>query len=309
MSGFLAYLSRRLIAAVITLLGVIAVLVLTFQVLPGNPARVIAGPLASHEQVVKIRHSMGLDQPVVVQYWRYLEHIAHGNLGTSPRTGHTVLSEIKSRLPYTIELAILGTLLGVIFGIPLGILAATHKGRLFDTLASMIGVMGISMPVFWTGILLIVIFGVEFRLFPVSGADSPASYVLPSITLGVFSMAIVSRMTRSTMLETLDQDYVRTVRGKGVRESVAVRHALRNAFIPILTVISLQFGTVLGGAVLTETIFSWPGIGRLLVTSIEARDFPTVEGIVLIFAAMFILVNLVTDLLYSVIDPRVKLYR
>lgn len=309
MSGFLAYLTRRLIAAVITLLGVIAVLVLTFQVLPGDPARVIAGLRASPAQVEKIRESMGLDQPVVVQYWRYLEHIAHGNLGTSPRTGHTVLSEIGSRLPYTIELAVLGTLLGVIFGIPLGVLAATYKGRWPDALGSIIGVMGISMPVFWTGILLIVVFGVVFRLLPVSGADSPASYILPSITLGVFSMAIISRMTRSTMLETLDQDYVRTVRGKGVREIVAIRHALRNSFIPILTVISLQFGTVLGGAVLTETIFSWPGIGRLLVTSIQARDFPTVEGIVLVFATMFILVNLITDLLYTVIDPRVKLYK
>lgn len=309
MSGFLAYLLRRLFAAAITLLGVIAVLVFMFQVLPGKPARVIAGPMASAAQVEKIRHSMGLDQPVTVQYWRYLENIAHGNLGVSPRTGNSVLSEISSRLPYTLALAVLGTLLGVVFGIPLGILAATHKDRWVDFMGSMIGVMGISMPVYWTGILLIVFFGVVFKLLPVSGADTWASYVLPSITLGVFSMAIVSRMTRSTMLETLDQDYVRTVRGKGVREIVAIRHALRNAFIPILTVISLQFGTVLGGAVLTETIFSWPGIGRLLVTSIQARDFPMVEGIVLVFAAMFIIVNLVTDLLYTVIDPRVKLYR
>lgn len=309
MSGFLAYFTRRLLAAVVTLLGVIAVLVFTFQVLPGDPGRVIAGPMASAQQVEKIRHSMGLDEPVVAQYWRYLKHVAHGDLGKSPRTGDSVMSEIKSRLPYTIALAVLGTLLGVIFGIPLGILAATHKGRWPDAVGSVIGVMGISIPVFWTGILLIVLFGVVFKLLPVSGADTWSGYVLPSITLGIFSMAIVSRMTRSTMLETLDQDYVRTVRGKGVREIVATRHALRNAFIPILTVISLQFGTVLGGAVLTETIFSWPGIGRLLVTSIQARDFPTVEGIVLIFAIMFILVNLITDLLYTVIDPRVKLYQ
>jgi ABC-type dipeptide/oligopeptide/nickel transport system permease component len=309
MSDFIAYLIRRLVAAVITLLGVISVLVLTFQVLPGNPARVIAGMRASQAQVQKIRHSMGLDEPVVVQYWQYVDRVVHGDLGTSPRTGETVASEIASRLPYTIALAVLGTLLGVIFGIPLGVWSATYKGRLPDAVGSIIGVMGISMPVFWTGILLIVLFGVLLKLLPVSGADSPASYILPSITLGVFSMAIISRMTRSTMLETLDQDYVRTVRGKGVREVVAIRHALRNSFIPILTVISLQFGTVLGGAVLTETIFSWPGIGRLLVTAIQARDFPTVEGIVLIFAAMFILVNLITDLLYSVIDPRVKVYK
>src|SRR5699024_2654633 len=239
----------------------------------------------------------------------YIVDILHGNLGMSPRTGVPVFTEIAARLPYTIALAVLGTLLGVILGVPLGVWAAIREGKWPDTIGSMIGVMGISMPVFWTGILLIVLFGVILNLLPVSGADSAASFILPSITLGVFSMAIVSRMTRSTMLEVLDQDYIRTVRGKGVREIVAVRHALRNSFIPILTVISLQFGTVLGGAVLTETIFSWPGIGRLLVTSIQARDFPTVEGIVLVFATMFILVNLITDLLYTVIDPRVKLYK
>lgn len=308
MTEFLGYLVRRLLAAVITLLGVIAVLILIFHVLPGDPARVIAGLRASTEQVDKIRHAMGLDQPLVMQYWHYLVDIAHGNLGVSPRTGHPVLAEIGSRLPYTLALAVLGTLLGVIFGIPLGVWAAMRKGKWPDAVGSMLGVMGISMPVFWTGILLIVLFGVIFQLLPVSGAATWSSYILPSVTLGVFSMAIVSRMTRSTMLETLEQDYVRTVRGKGVREIVAVRHALRNSFIPILTVISLQFGTVLGGAVLTETIFSWPGIGRLLITSIQSRDIPMVQGIVLVFATMFILVNLITDLLYTVIDPRVKLY-
>lgn len=308
MGSFTAYFVRRLIAAVITLLGVIAVLVLVFQVLPGDPARVIAGPQASEQAVARIRSSMGLNEPVTVQYLRYLDHIAHGNLGVSPRTHEPVVEEIAHRLPYTVALAVFGTILGVIFGIPLGVLAATHKDKWADALGSVVGVTGISLPVFWTGILLIILFGVLLRLLPVGGAESPASFILPSVTLGLFSMAIVSRMTRSTMLETLDQDYVRTVLAKGVREITATRHALHNAFIPILTVISLQFGTVLGGAVLTETIFSWPGIGRLLVTSIQARDFPTVEGIVLIFAAMFIIVNFITDILYTVVDPRVKLY-
>lgn len=308
MNDFLGYLIRRLLAAIVTMLGVIAVLILIFHVLPGDPARMIAGLRASPETVAKIRHAMGLDQSVVVQYWHYLVDIVRGNLGVSPRTGIPVWTEIMSRLPYTISLAVFGTLLGVISGIPLGVWAAMRKGKWPDAVGSMIGVMGISMPVFWTGILLIVLFGVILNVLPVSGADSAASFVLPSITLGVFSMAIVSRMTRSTMLEVLDQDYIRTVRGKGVREITTVRHALRNSFIPILTVISLQFGVTLGGAVLTETIFSWPGIGRLLVTAIQSRDIPTVQGIVLVFAAMFIVVNLVTDLLYTVVDPRVKLY-
>jgi peptide/nickel transport system permease protein len=308
-SGFLTYLARRLVAAVITLLGVVLVMVLLVRALPGDPARIIAGLQATPDQVEKIRVSMGLDQPVPVQYWRYLVNLAHGSLGMSARFGTTVLSEIGHRLPYTIVLAVFGTLFGAIFGIALGVLAATHKGRWVDAFGSMLGVAGISMPVYWLGILLIVLFSVMLKLLPIGGADTPSSLVMPTITLGVFSMAVVSRMTRSTMLDTLDQDYVRTVRAKGVPERVAVRHALRNAFIPILTVIGLQFGTLLGGAVLTETVFSWPGIGQLLVQSIDNRDFPLVQGIVFVFAAMFIVLNIITDLLYSVVDPRVRLYR
>jgi ABC-type dipeptide/oligopeptide/nickel transport system permease component len=236
-------------------------------------------------------------------------NLAEGSLGTSARFGTSVLAEIGHRLPYTIALAVCGTFFGAIFGIALGVLAATHKGRWVDALGSMLGVAGISMPVYWLGILLIVLFSVQLRWLPIGGAEGLASLVMPTITLGVFSMAVVSRMTRSTMLDTLDQDYVRTVRAKGVAEWIAVRHALRNAFIPILTVIGLQFGTLLGGAVLTETVFSWPGIGQLLVQSINNRDFPLVQGIVFVFAAMFIVLNIVTDLLYSVVDPRVRLFR
>ncbi len=309
MSGFSAYLLRRLAAAVITLLGVVLVMVLLVRALPGDAARVIAGLQATPEQVEQVRLSLGLDQPVPVQYWRYVVNLAEGSLGTSARFGTSVLSEIGHRLPYTIALAVCGTFFGAVFGIALGVLAATHKGRWVDAFGSMLGVAGISMPVYWLGILLIVLFSVQLRWLPIGGAEGLASLVMPTITLGVFSMAVVSRMTRSTMLDTLDQDYVRTVRAKGVAEWVAVRHALRNAFIPILTVIGLQFGTLLGGAVLTETVFSWPGIGQLLVQSINNRDFPLVQGIVFVFAAMFIVLNIVTDLLYSVVDPRVRLFR
>ena len=309
MSGSLTYLARRLAAAVITLLGVILVMVLLVRALPGDAARIIAGLQATPEQVEQVRLSMGLDQPVPIQYWRYLDNVVHGSLGMSARFGTTVLSEIGHRLPYTLVLAVCGTVFGAIFGIALGVLAATHKGRWVDAFGSMLGVAGISMPVYWLGILLIVLFSVQLKLLPIGGADQLSSLVMPTITIGVFPMAVVSRMTRSTMLDTLDQDYVRTVRAKGVPERVAVRHALRNAFIPILTVIGLQFGTLLGGAVLTETVFSWPGIGQLLVQSINNRDFPLVQGIVFVFAAMFIVLNIITDLLYSVVDPRVRLYR
>jgi len=291
------------------LLGVIFVLVALVQFLPGDPARVIAGLRATPAQVARVRDEMGLDDSVFVQYWRFLENLAQGNLGVSVRTGDSVAAEIWARLPFTLELAVLGTLIGTIAGITLGVIAATHKDKWTDSFVSMIGVVGISMPVYWLGILLILIFAVWLHVLPASGASSLTSLILPSFTLGVFSMAIVARMTRSTMIDELGQDFVRTVRAKGVVERVVIyKHALRNAFVPILTVIGLQFGTLLGGAVLTETVFSWPGIGRLLVDSISARDFPMVQGIIFVFAAMFIVVNVITDLLYTVVDPRVRLY-
>ena len=300
---------RRLVASVVTLLGVIFVLVTLFKFVPGDPARVIAGLQATPAQVEAIRKTMGLEQTVFVQFWQFVDKLLHGNMGVSARTGNSVMAEIGQRLPFTLELAILGTQIGVIAGILLGVLAARHKGKVIDTISSMVGVMGISMPVYWLGILLIMLFSVQLKLLPIGGAASLTSLIMPTITLGVFSMAIVSRMTRSTMLDSLIQDYVRTARAKGVSEGIVVyKHALRNAFIPVLTVIGLQFGTLLGGAVLTETVFAWPGLGRLLVDSINARDFPMVQGIVLTFAAMFIIVNIITDFLYSVIDPRVRLY-
>jgi peptide/nickel transport system permease protein len=307
--GLSAYLMQRVLASVVTLLGVAFVLVSLIQFLPGDPARVLAGLRATPAQVERIREELGLDDSILVQYFRFLDNLVHGNLGVSVRTGDSVAAEIWARLPFTLELAFLGTLIGAVAGITLGVIAATHKDKWTDSFVSMIGVMGISMPVYWLGILLIMIFAVNLKVLPASGAASLSSLILPSVTLGVFSMAIVARMTRSTMIDELGQDYVRTVRAKGAIERVVVyKHALRNAFVPILTVIGLQFGTLLGGAVLTETVFAWPGIGRLLVDSISARDFPMVQGIIFVFAAMFIVVNVITDLLYTVIDPRVRLY-
>lgn len=302
-------MTRRLVASVVTLLGVGLVLVGLIQLLPGDPARMIAGMEAQQADVERIRRQLGLDEPIIVQYWRFLEHLLQGNMGVSVRTGSPVTEEIMARLPFTVELAVLGTLFGVVAGILLGVIAATHKDSWIDSIVSTVGVMGISMPVYWLGILLIVVFAVKLQVVPASGAASLSSLILPSLTLGVFSMAIVSRMTRSNMLDVLGRDYIRTVRAKGLVERVVVyKHALRNSFVPILTVIGLQFGSLLGGAVLTESVFAWPGLGRLLVDSINARDFPMVQGIVFTFAAMFIVVNIITDLLYTVVDPRVSLY-
>ncbi|MGH3343836.1 MAG: ABC transporter permease [Carbonactinosporaceae bacterium] len=302
-------MSRRVAASIVTLLGVAFIVVVLVRLMPGDPARVIAGLQASQTEVERIRQLLGLERPLMVQYWLFLDHLFHGNMGISARTGAPVLSEIWARLPFTIELAILGTVIGAVVGVLMGVAAATHRGGRIDHVLSSVAVMGVSTPVYWLGLMLIIVFAVNLRWLPASGAESLSSLILPSFTLGVFSVALVSRMTRANMLEVLGQDYVRTAEAKGLTDrAVTYKHALRNAFIPVLTVIGLQFGNLLGGAVLTESVFGWPGIGRLLVDSIFSRDFPMVQGIVFTYAVMFTIVNIITDLLYTVVDPRVRLY-
>lgn len=309
MWGVVAYLSKRVLLGVVTLLGVLAVLVSLTAVLPGDPARVIAGLEASEQEVERIRESMGLNKSLPAQYLSFLTRLLHGDLGTAATTGQPVTEEISSRLPYTISLALVGTALGVLLGVSLGVLAAKYRGRWIDSLTSAISVTGVSMPVFWLGILLIMLFAVKLQILPAAGAGGVKSIVLPGITVAVFMMAVIARMTRSAMIEEEGKDYIRILRSRGISEwRITVVHALRNAFIPVLTVIGLQFGAVLGGAVLTENVFSWPGLGRLLVNAISSRDYPLVQGIVFIFAAIFILVNVVIDVLYTVVDPRVKLH-
>jgi peptide/nickel transport system permease protein len=302
-------MTRRLAASVITLLGVAFIVVALVRALPGDPARTIAGLLASQQEVERIRQLLGLDKPLAVQYWTFLDNLARGNMGVSARTGNPVISEIWARLPFTVELAFTATAIGAVVGILLGVAAATRRATWVDHLLSSLAVVGVSMPVYWLGLLLIVVFAVNLKWLPAAGAENLSSLVLPSVTLGLFSVALVSRMTRANMLDVMGQDYVRTARAKGLADKIVIyKHALRNAFIPVLTVIGLQFGTLLGGTVLTETVFGWPGIGRLLVDSIFARDFPVIQGVVFTFAVMFVLVNIVTDLLYTVVDPRIRLY-
>ncbi len=280
---------------------------LLVRVLPGDPARVIAGVFATEADVQRIQAQLNLDQPLPVQFAYFLGHLLRGNLGVSARTSEPVAREILSRLPATVQLAVTSTFLAAATGIPLGMVAATKAQSSLDYGISAVVLFGISMPVYWLGILLIIVFSIHLRWLPAAGADQPTSFVLPSLTLAAFSVAFVARMTRSSMLEVLRQDYIRTARAKGVPElRVLRRHALRNALIPVLTVIGLQFGELLGGAVLTETVFGWPGIGRLLVDSIFSRDYPMVQGIVLVFAFLFALVNLLVDLLYGLLDPRIR---
>ncbi|MGH7323934.1 MAG: ABC transporter permease [Candidatus Rokuibacteriota bacterium] len=300
------YLAQRLVASVITLLGVSIIVLLMVRELPGDPARDIAGLLATEEDVQRIRVELGIERPLLVQYGIFLGRFVRGDLGISARTSEPVLSELRPRLASTLQLALASAGIAALLGIAAGTLAAARPYSRFDYLLSLSTLFGVSMPVYWLGLMLIIVFAVQLNWLPAAGAETPASIVLPSLTLAAFSVALIARMTRASMLEALGQDYVRTARAKGLAEmAVVVRHALKNALIPIVTVVGLQFGTLLGGAVLTESVFGWPGMGLLLVDSIFSRDYAMVQGIVLVFSSLFILTNLVVDLLYAVIDPRI----
>ncbi|MBM7809111.1 peptide/nickel transport system permease protein/oligopeptide transport system permease protein [Geodermatophilus bullaregiensis] len=307
MKGTAAHIVRTLLLSLITLFGVSVLIFLMLRVLPGDPARVLAGLNASEEQVARLREQLGLDQSLLGQYWSFITGVLTGDLGESARTSRPVSSEIAVRLPATLILAVTATVIGSVVGITAGVIAAVRRGSFLDHAISSVAMMGVSMPVYWLGLLLILLFAVTLGWLPAAGSGEPLSIVLPAVTLAAFSTALVSRMTRASMLEVLGQDYIRTAEAKGAApRTVIIKHGLRNAFIPILTVISLQFGALLGGAVLTETVFGWPGIGRLLVDSIGARDFAVVQGIVLVYAAVFILLNVIVDVLYVVVDPRIR---
>jgi len=283
---------------------VFGIMVLT----PGDPAILMLGENAPQEDLAALRERLGLNEPVYVQYGIWLARIVQLDFGRSIRSGRPVTDEITARLPATVELALLATLLAIAVGVPLGVISATRPNSAVDHTATVVAFTGLAMPVFWQGLIMILLFALVLGWFPPSGRlGGWEYYVLPTITLGTSAIAAITRMTRATMLETLSQDYVRTARSKGVRErSITYRHALRNAMIPIVTVIGLQFGALLSGAVITETIFSWPGIGRLAIDAIRSKDFPVVQGVVMVFALMYAFVNLVTDVLYAYLDPRLK---
>lgn len=290
------------------MLGVSVIVFGIMHLTPGDPALLMIGEGAPEAQYEALRERLALDEPLPVQYVRWVGNVVRLDLGRSIRSGRPVLSEIRARLPATLELAALATVLAIVVGIPIGVFSATRPNSVIDHSATVLAFGGLAMPVFWQGLMMIIIFSVWLGWFPSSGRlGSWEYYVLPSITLGTSAIAAITRMTRATMLETIGQDYIRTARSKGQRESIVVyQHALRNALIPVVTVIGLQFGTLLAGAVLTETIFSWPGIGRLAVDAIRAKDFPVVQGVVLVFALTYALVNLLVDLTYAYLDPRLR---
>lgn len=303
----LSYLVRRLIVAIPTLLGVTFIVFSIVRVLPGDPAQAMAGVHATQEYIERVRKELGLDLPIYVQYARFLAGLFRGDLGRSIRTGLPVAQEVWTRFIPTLELTAVSLFLTLLFGLIVGIISATKPYSIFDHGSMLLSLAGLSMPVFWLGLMLMLLFSLHLGWLPAAGRGGPAHLILPSVTLALSSVALVARFTRSTLLEVLRQEYITTARAKGVREArVIFVHALRNALIPIVTIIGLRFGALLSGAVLTESVFAWPGVGRLVVDSVSARDYPVIQGAVLVIAVCFVLINLAVDLLYGLINPRIR---
>ena len=301
------YILKRLVLLIPVMLGVTLLVFTIMYLTPGDPAQLILGESATKEAVAALREKMGLNDPFFIQYFRFVKNALVGDFGKSYTTGREVFAEIFARFPNTVVLAVLGIFISILIGIPVGIISATKQYSLTDSFSMVLALLGVSMPVFWLGLMLILLFSVKLGIFPSGGFDGFKSVILPSIALGVGSAAIVTRMTRSSMLEVIRQDYIRTARAKGVAEKVVInKHALKNALIPIITVVGLQFGGLLGGAVLTESVFSWPGVGRLMVDAIRQKDTPTVLASVVFLAVVYSVVNLLVDLLYAFVDPRIK---
>jgi len=289
------------------LLGVTFLVYLIISLTPGDVAAMMLGQGATKESVAALRHEMGLNDPIIIQYGRYLGRLLHGDMGLSYATQKPVVDEILSRFPNTLALAFCSILVSIAISIPVGVISAVKQYSLVDNLGMVLALIGISMPSFWLGLILIIVFALGLGWFPSGGADQLKSIVLPALTLGVASTASIARTTRSSMLEVIRQDYIRTAKAKGLGNvTVILKHALRNALIPTLTVIGLEFGELLGGAILTETVFSWPGIGRLMVESIQRKDTPMVLGCIIVFSVAFSVVNLLIDILYAFVDPRIK---
>jgi ABC-type dipeptide/oligopeptide/nickel transport system permease component len=301
------YLLRRLLLTVPVLLGVATLVFALIHLVPGDPAQSMLGESASPTEIEALQKSLGLDKPLLTQYRAFLAGVARGNLGTSFRFGTPVTQEIRKRLPDTAILAVSAMAVAIVFAIPLGIVAAVFRGRLPDHAAMTLALAGISMPSFWLGPLLAILFAVRLGWLPVSGSGTPLHLVLPAVTLGTALAAILARMTRSSVIEELRELYVLAARARGLSQARAVlRHAFRNSLIPVVTIIGLQFGAVLTGTIITETIFGWPGVGRLLIQAINTRDYPLVQGCILFISVTYVAMNLITDLTYGFLDPRIR---
>ena len=303
----LKYILKRLLMAIPVLLGVTFIVFTIMSFTPGDPVQTMLGDNYSQEAYDEITEELGLNDPFLVRYVNYVVGLVQGDMGVSYSTKRAVSDEIFARFPATVRLAGAAIFLAVVFGIPLGVISATKQYSFFDSGSMFVALVGVSMPNFWLGIMLILLFAANLGLLPASGDKGFLALILPAVTLSANSLATITRMTRSSMLETIRMDYIRTARAKGLRESrVIIHHALRNAMIPVITSVGLQFGFALSGAVLVETVFSWPGIGRLLVDTIKLKDTPVVLGVVVVMAASFTVINLVIDILYACFDPRIR---
>lgn len=301
------FILRRLLLMLPVLLGVIFVIFSIMWITPGDPAQIILGEAARPEDIAALRLEMGLDDPFMVQFVRFVGQVARFDIGISFNSRRPAFDEIRDRFPTTIHLAAITVLLAIAVGIPSGILCAVKHQSIFDNITSVLGLVMLSIPNFWLGLMLIIFFSVQLGILPVSGLGTPLHWIMPMLTLGLSASGVYMRFTRSSMLEVIRQDYIRTARAKGQKESAVIfKHALKNALIPVITVVGLSFGALLGGAVLTETVFAIPGIGSFMVLSIRARDFPVIQGAVLMIAIMFSFINLLVDILYGFVDPRVR---
>jgi ABC-type dipeptide/oligopeptide/nickel transport system permease component len=297
----------RCLAGIPALLLVTVLVFTVVRLIPGDPARILAGDFATEQAVAELRQRWQLDRPLPVQYAAYVAGLARGDLGRSTATSLPVTGELGERFLRTLLLAGAAILVATGVGVTLGILSATHRASLLDFAATALALAGVSTPIFWSGLILILLFSVELPWLPAGGTGSFAHLILPAVSLGLFGAGVIARQTRSSMLETLGEDFVRTARAKGLTERLVVyKHALKNALIPVVTVLADQFGRMLGGAILTETVFSWPGMGRYLIEAIAMRDYPVIQGIILVFATSFLAVNLLLDISYALLDPRVQ---
>jgi ABC-type dipeptide/oligopeptide/nickel transport system permease component len=301
------YVARRLVQSLVVLLGISVVVFIVLH-LTGDPTPLMLPLDASAEEIARFRHAMGFDDPLPVQYWRFLRGVLRGDFGTSIRHDEPALGLVFERMPATFQLTAAALGIALLLAIPAGIVSAVFRNTALDYASTVMTLIGQAMPTFWLGIMLILVFAVGLQILPSSGRGGIAHLILPAVTLGLFTTARTMRLTRSALLEVLGQDYVRTARAKGVAERAIVwKHALRNASIPVITIVGLELGTLLGGAVITETIFAWPGVGRLSVQAIYNRDYPLVQAAVFVLASIFVLVNLAVDLVYTYLDPRIRL--
>lgn len=306
--GIAVYTMKRLLSSIVSLVVISIVVFITIRI-SGNPVvAMLGGGNPTRQAIQQLTHALGLDQPLWVQYWQFVQGVLRGNLGTSYVTGEPVAYMIYSRIGATLELAFSGAFIGILISIPLGIISALHRNSLIDFVSRVFALLGISFPNFWLGIVLILLFAVDLHWLPASGDSRPASLVLPAFTLGLILAGIQSRLVRNSFLEVLRQEYIRTARAKGLpNRTVIWKHAFRNALIPVITFTGQQFASLLGGIFFIEEVFSWPGLGTLSLTAVESRDFTLVQGVVLVFAAMLIFVNFLVDVSYVLVDPQIKL--